>query len=106
MITQQRVAKNVTIMPPDPTLVQRDIRKKRLRVAPYCRVSTDSDEQLNSYEAQIEYYTAKIADNPEWTMVRMYADATCIIGTNQSPARGRRFVPTFFIPKILEAAQV
>ena len=74
MITQQRVAKNVTIMPPDPVLVQRDIRKKRLRVAPYCRVSTDSDEQLNSYEAQIEYYTAKIADNPEWTMVRMYAD--------------------------------
>ena len=47
MITQQRIAKNVTIMPPDPTLVQRDIRKKRLRVAPYCRVSTDSDEQLN-----------------------------------------------------------
>ena len=74
MNTQQRVAKNVTIMEPDPALVQRDIRKKRLRVAPYCRVSTDSDEQLNSYEAQIEYYTAKIADNPEWTMVRMYAD--------------------------------
>ncbi len=74
MIAQQRVAKNVTIMPADPVLIQRDIRKKRLRVAPYCRVSTDSDEQLNSYEAQIEYYTAKIQDNPEWTMVRMYAD--------------------------------
>ena len=39
MITQQRVAKNVTIMPADPILIQRDIRKKRLRVAPYCRVS-------------------------------------------------------------------
>ena len=37
---------------------------------------------------------------------QFFCDATCIIGTNQSPARGRRFVPTFFIPKILEAAQV
>lgn len=74
MITQQRTPKNVTIMPPDPAFAQRDIQKKRLRVAPYCRVSTDSDEQLNSYTAQIEYYTAKIAANPEWTMVRLYAD--------------------------------
>ncbi len=74
MITQQRTPKNVTIMPADPAFTQRDISKKRLRVAPYCRVSTDSDEQLNSYTAQIEYYTAKISANPEWTMVRMYAD--------------------------------
>ena len=45
-----------------------------LRVTYYARVSTDSDEQLTSYRAQIEYYTAKIAENPDWTMVRMYAD--------------------------------
>lgn len=40
----------------------------------YCRVSTDKEEQLSSYEAQIEYYTEKIDANPDWTMVRLYAD--------------------------------
>ena len=67
-------AKKVTIIPADPQYTQRDIRKQHLRVAPYCRVSTDKEEQLSSYEAQIEYYTARIAENPDWTMVRMYAD--------------------------------
>ena len=67
-------AKKVTIIPADPQYLQKDIRKQRLRVAPYCRVSTDKEEQLTSYEAQIEYYTAKIAENPDWTMVRLYAD--------------------------------
>ena len=43
-----------------------DIRKKHLRVAPYCSVSTDKDEQLSSYEAQIEYYTDKIAHEADW----------------------------------------
>ena len=42
--------------------------KPRLRVAAYCRVSTDSEEQLNSYEAQKSYYTQKIQDNPDWEM--------------------------------------
>ena len=67
-------AKKVTIIPADPQYTQKDIRKQHLRVAPYCRVSTDKEEQLSSYEAQIEYYTARIAENPDWTMVRMYAD--------------------------------
>lgn len=67
-------AKRITIIPSDPLMAERDIRKKHLRVAPYCRVSTDKDEQLSSYEAQIEYYTEKIDANPDWTMVRLYAD--------------------------------
>jgi len=66
--------KKVTIIPADPAKESRDIYKKHLRVAPYCRVSTDTEEQLSSYEAQIEYYTAKIAANSDWTMVRLYAD--------------------------------
>ena len=70
-MTAQR---KVTFIPADPKFEQNDIRSQRLRVAPYCRVSTDSDEQLTSYAAQIEYYTAKIAANPAWTMVRLYAD--------------------------------
>ena len=64
----------MTFIPADPKFEKKDIRSQHLRVAPYCRVSTDSEEQLTSYEAQIEYYTAKIAANPEWTMVRLYAD--------------------------------
>ena len=66
--------KKVTFIPADPKFERKDIRKQHLRVAPYCRVSTDKDEQLSSYEAQIEYYTAKVNGNPDWTMVRLYAD--------------------------------
>ncbi|NYB73167.1 recombinase family protein [Sedimentibacter hydroxybenzoicus DSM 7310] len=66
--------RKVTVIPADPIYAQKDIRKKALRVAPYCRVSTNSEEQLDSYQAQIEYYTEKIAAQPEWTMVDMFAD--------------------------------
>ena len=71
---QQAPQRRITVIPANPQLTERDIRKKHLRVAPYCRVSTDSEEQLNSYNAQIAYYTEKIAATPEWTMVRLYAD--------------------------------
>lgn len=74
MSMQQKAPRKITVIPADPQMTQRDIRKQRLRVAPYCRVSTGKEEQLSSYEAQIEYYTEKIASNPEWTMVRLYAD--------------------------------
>lgn len=42
--------------------------------AEYCRVSTDEEEQLSSYEAQKTYYTDKIMENPEWTMAGIFAD--------------------------------
>lgn len=48
--------------------------KRQLRVAAYCRVSTDQEEQLTSYEAQMAYYTDKIMTNPEWTMAGIFAD--------------------------------
>ena len=44
------------------------------RVAAYCRVSTDSEEQLNSYEAQKSYYTQKIEESSDWEMAEIYAD--------------------------------
>ncbi len=46
----------------------------RLRVAGYCRVSSDSSDQLNSFSAQVNYYTNLIEDNPMWQMVDIYAD--------------------------------
>ena len=47
---------------------------ERLRVAAYARVSTDDEEQQTSYEAQVDYYTKKIRENPEWIFVEVYAD--------------------------------
>ena len=49
-------------------------QNKLLRVAAYCRVSTDEEEQKTSYKAQIEYYTEKINKNPEWQMAGIFAD--------------------------------
>ena len=47
---------------------------RKLRVAAYCRVSTDSEEQLTSYTAQKEYYTQKIEENPDWELAGIFAD--------------------------------
>ena len=55
--------------------------KPRLRVAAYCRVSTDTEEQATSYETQVEHYTEYISRNPEWTLAGIYADDG-ISGTN------------------------
>lgn len=55
--------------------------KPKLRVAAYCRVSTDSDEQATSYEAQIEHYTEFISKNPDWVLAGIFADDG-ISGTN------------------------
>ena len=55
--------------------------KPKLRVAAYYRVSTDSDEQATSYEAQVEHYTEYIQKNPDWEFAGIYADDG-ISGTN------------------------
>ena len=59
-----------------PAKPQEEIKKaaKCLRVAAYCRVSTDDKEQKTSYEAQIQYYTNKINKNPDWQMAGIFAD--------------------------------
>jgi len=47
---------------------------QKLRVAAYCRVSSDSSDQLNSFTAQLNYYTALISSKEAWTLVDLYAD--------------------------------
>ena len=47
---------------------------KKLRVAAYCRVSTDNEEQATSYGAQIAHYREFISSNPDWILVDVYAD--------------------------------
>lgn len=71
-----------TITPSDMRIVvipakpREEIRQtsKLLKVAAYCRVSTDDKEQKTSYEAQIQYYTNKINKNPDWQMAGIFAD--------------------------------
>lgn len=53
-----------------PTLAE----KASLRVAAYCRVSSDSEDQLHSHAAQIKAYTAMVARQPNWQLVDIYAD--------------------------------
>ena len=68
------VAPKVIIIPAKQEMTENRTIKRQLRVAAYCRVSTDDEEQLTSYEAQQTYYTDKIMTNPDWTMAGIYAD--------------------------------
>lgn len=53
---------------------QQNIAAQTKRLAAYCRVSSDSKDQLNSFAAQIKYYTEYIKKNPEYELVDIYAD--------------------------------
>lgn len=64
----------LTIIPANPELAEKKSIRRQLRVAAYCRVSTDSEEQMTSYEAQKTYYTDKIMQNPQWSMAGIFAD--------------------------------
>ena len=73
-MTQTRPEPKVIIIPAKEETLQDQKKKKNLRVAAYCRVSTKKDEQLGSYENQKAYYTEKIMANPNWTMADIFAD--------------------------------
>lgn len=64
----------VITIPAKPEAASRPSIRRQLRVAAYCRVSTDDEEQLTSYEAQQNYYTDKIMTNQDWTMAGIFAD--------------------------------
>lgn len=61
--------------------------QRKKRVAAYTRVSTDSDEQFTSYEAQVDFYTRHIQSNPEWEFVGVYADEG-VAGTSTKHREG------------------
>ena len=75
-------ARSVTVIPPtiNPLTHLSKVTMQKRRVAGYARVSTDSDEQFTSYEAQVDYYTQYIKQNPEWDFVKVYTDEAVIIG--------------------------
>ena len=60
---------------------------RKRKVAAYARVSTAKEEQENSFEAQVSYYTQKIQANPEWVFVEVYSDEG-ITGTNTKKRDG------------------
>ena len=58
---------------------------QQLRVAAYCRTSTNQEEQNSSLENQIAYYTAFIQSNPMWRFVAVYADQVSGLHTKNRP---------------------
>ena len=67
------MAKKITKIDPVKQQVARQLQPKK-RVCAYCRVSTDSREQQNSFTAQLEYYTALIENQENWQFAGIYAD--------------------------------
>ena len=66
--------KTVTVIPPKNKYYVDKDKYQQKRVAAYCRVSTDSEEQLTSYNTQKKVYTEMIQANKEWTLAGIYAD--------------------------------
>ena len=70
----------VIIIPPKPELQQTAAVTKQLRVAAYCRVSTQEEQQVGSFDMQIHHFTKRIEANPQWELVEIYQDEAVIIG--------------------------
>lgn len=68
------LASNVTVIPAKKTIGTQKVtdQKQKTRVAAYCRVSTDSEEQETSYDAQIQHYTSYIESHPDWVLAGIY----------------------------------
>mgnify|MGYP002673988140 FL=1 len=77
------LAQNITVIPARRSIGTQkpEAKIQKTRVAAYCRVSTEFEEQESSYDVQVDHYTNYIKSNPEWEMVEVYADDG-ISGTN------------------------
>lgn len=65
---------NVTVIPAKAKTTENSDKYHQLRVAAYCRVSTEQEEQQSSYKVQIAYYTDLINKKKEWTLAGIFAD--------------------------------
>ncbi len=71
------MARNVTLIPAKPQTKVKNTKtrpSKRLRMAAYCRVSTDHEDQIHSFEAQVDYYTKYIEEHEQYELADIYAD--------------------------------
>lgn len=74
-MTATKIAKKtISLMSPPKALTVDKAKHHQKRVAAYCRVSTDSEEQLTSYTMQKKVYTEMIASRPDWELAGIYAD--------------------------------
>ena len=76
MNTNQNIypQKSITVIPAKRKKVLSNDNGEIIKVAAYCRVSTDEDNQQNSYATQISYYTEYITNHPDWQLVGIFAD--------------------------------
>ena len=72
-MNSQTTKKQVREIPANP-FIQAQSKSRKLRVAAYCRVSTEQEELESSFENQVEYYTNLIKSNPEWEFAGIFAD--------------------------------
>ena len=84
MATASRNVRKIEARTYDHVPTAENVTRKR-RVAAYARVSTDSSEQLTSYEAQVDFYTRHIKSNPDWEFVSVYTDE----GISGTDTKGR-----------------
>ena len=74
MEVQKIPKRTVTLIEPKKSILVDKEKYHQKRVAAYCRVSTDSEEQLTSYQNQMRVYTEMIAARKEWEFAGLYAD--------------------------------
>ena len=67
---------------------------ERMRVAAYCRVSTDDEDQIKSYDSMVRYYTDMIKNNKDWVYAGVYADKA-MTGTKDNREQSTEGKPDF-----------
>ena len=93
---------NPFVMTGLPVNVMSDSRDRVLRTGAYARVSTDKDDQVNSFESQVQYFADYIQRQTDWELVKVYSDEHAIIGTsgeNLVKSRVSALVPFNFFVK-------
>ena len=74
MSVQKIPKRTITLIEPKKTFLVDKEKYHQKRVAAYCRVSTDDEEQLTSYTNQKKVYTEMIAANKDWEFAGLYTD--------------------------------
>ena len=80
--------KSVTVIKPTKTLVKDNgvVSFKKKKVAAYARVSTDFEDQINSYKVQCDEYTNVIQNNPEYSFVGVFGISSEFLAPKQKSA--------------------
>lgn len=73
-ISRSRASGGVIVIPPSKPKPKDGEAPPKLRVAAYCRVSTQEEEQVGSFEMQVHHFEERISNNPAWELVDIYKD--------------------------------